>query len=102
MNVANLQLEGLLMAMASINNLLVQKSLLSIDEIETALHKAEASLTGEERNYEDMSPSNRDALCFPVRLLRMANSAQSEASIPPFSELARMVGETKQPYNDQM
>jgi len=49
-----------------------------------------------------MSPANRDALCFPVRVLRLANQAQSEDGVPPFSELARMVGETKRPYNDQM
>ncbi|MER9744670.1 hypothetical protein [Mesorhizobium sp. M0187] len=47
MNVANLQLEGLMMAVASINNLLVHKGLLSIDEIDTALRKAEASMTSE-------------------------------------------------------
>jgi hypothetical protein len=102
MNVANLQLEGLVMALASLNHLLVRKGLVSIDEIERALHRTEADLTSEERAYEDMSPSNRDALCFPVRLLRLANQAQSEDGVPPFSELARMVGETKQPYNDQM
>jgi hypothetical protein len=101
MNVANLQLEGLIIAVAAVNNLLVHKGLLSVDDIDHALHKVEAGLTGEERAYEDMSPANRDAMCFPVRLLRMANNAQGEADIPPFSELARMVGSTKQPYNDQ-
>jgi hypothetical protein len=102
MNVANLQLEGLLMAVASLNNLMVHKGLLSVDEIELALHKAEANLTGEERAYEDLTPAQRDAVCFPVRLLRMANNAQSEANLPPFSELTKMVGQTKDPYNDQM
>ncbi len=48
MKVANLQLQGLLMAIASINNVLVQKGILSIDEIDTALHKAETNLTSEE------------------------------------------------------
>jgi hypothetical protein len=101
MNVANLQLEGLIMAVAAVNNLLVHTGLLTVDDIELALHKAEASLTGDERVHEDMSPANRDAICFPVRVLRMANNAQGEAEIPPFSELARMVGSTKEPYNDQ-
>ncbi|UVK38650.1 hypothetical protein LHFGNBLO_005847 [Mesorhizobium sp. AR10] len=101
MNVANLQLEGLLMAIASINNSLVHKGILSIDEIDTALRKAEASLVGDERLYEDMSPSNRDAVCFPIRLLQLANNSQSETEVPPFSELAKMVGQTKGLYNDQ-
>lgn len=102
MNTANLQLQGLLIAMASINNALVHKGLLSIDEIDVALRKAEASLTGEERLFEDMSPANRDAICFPIRLLQMANNSQGETSIPGFTELARMIGQTKHLYNDQM
>ena len=102
MNVANLQLEGLLMAVASINNVLVHKGLMSVDDIDTALAKAEAGITGEERVHEDLRPANRDAVCFPIRLLRLANSSQSETGVMPFSELARMVGQTKGPYNDQM
>jgi hypothetical protein len=101
MNVANLQLEGLLMAIASINHVLVRKGVLSIEEIDTALRKAEASCTGEERS-EEMSPANRDAVNFPIRLLQLANQCQPEADIPSFSELARMIGQVKEPYNDQM
>jgi hypothetical protein len=102
MNVANLQLEGLLMSVAAVNDLLVEKGLLSAAEIDTALRTAEASMTADERLYEDMSPSNRDAVCFPVRLLLAANRVRREPHPPSFSELARMVGQTKDPYNDQM
>jgi hypothetical protein len=101
MNVANLQLEGLMMAFASINQTLVQKGLLSVDDIDLALRKAEAALTSEERLFEDMSPTNRDAVCFPIRLLQLANLGQSEDSIQPFAELTKAVGRTKEPYNDQ-
>ncbi|BAV50988.1 hypothetical protein MesoLj113a_64920 [Mesorhizobium sp. 113-1-2] len=101
MNVANLQLEGLMMAVASINNLLVHKGLLSVDDIDIALRKSEANFTGDERTYEDMPPANRDAICFPIRLLQIANNSQGESDILPFSELAKMVGQTKEPYNDQ-
>lgn len=101
MNVANLQIEGLLMAVAAINNALVHKGLLSVDEIELALARTESSLTGDERFYEDMSPANRDAVCFPVRLLRLANMSQGEVGVMSFSQLARTVGETKRAYNDQ-
>lgn len=101
MNVANLQIEGLLMAVAAINNALVHKGLLSVDEIELALARTESALKGDERLYEDMSPANRDAVCFPVRLLRLANMTQGEVGTMSFSELARTVGETKQAYNDQ-
>ena len=101
MHVANLQLEGLLMAVASINNVLVRKGILTVEEIDTALRKAEAAMTGEERNHEDLTPSNREAVCFPIRLLQLANLGQSEGSVQPFSELARTVGQIKEPFGDQ-
>lgn len=101
MNVANLQLEGLLMAVASINHVLVRKGILSIQEMDIALRKAEASGEGEDRAGE-LSSSNRDAISLPIRLLQLANQCQPEADIPPFSELAKMVGQLKEPYNDQM
>lgn len=102
MNVANLQLEGLLMALAAINNTLVHKGIISVGDVDLALRQVEASLIGDERMDEDLSPANRDAVCFPIRLLLAANNAQGEAQIPSFSELARLVGRTKEPYNDQM
>jgi hypothetical protein len=101
MKVANLQLQGLLMAIASINNALVHKGILTVDEIDVALRRAEANLTSEERLFEDMSPANRDAVCFPLRFLQATNGAQGETEIPSFSDLTRLVGTTKEPYNDQ-
>lgn len=92
MKVSNLQLQGLLMAVASINDLLVRKGVLDTNEIDVALREAEASLTGEERLFEDMSPSNRDAVCFPIRFLQAANNSRGDS----FSTRARWVGTTKQ------
>lgn len=102
MNVANLQIEGLMMAVASLNQMLVQKGVATVAEIDTALHKAEASLTSEDHLAEDMKPVQRDAVVFPIRLLRLANNSQDSSDVIPFSELARMVGETKHSYNDEM
>lgn len=101
MKVANLQIQGLLMAIASINNTLVRNGILNVDDIDLALRKAEANLTGEERLFEDMSPTNRDAVCFPIRFLQAANLGQGEMNIQSFAELARHVGQAKEPYNDQ-
>ena len=80
----------------------IKDGLISVEEIDLALRKIEASLTGDEHLFEDMSPSNRDAVCFPVRLLRLANTESRRATLPTFSELAKQVGRTKEPYNDQM
>jgi hypothetical protein len=101
MNTANLQLEGLYLAIAAINNALVKKGLLSRDEIDLALRRAEQTAIGDDRMVEDMSASNRDAVAFPARLLALANRMASTDEISTFSELARMVGSTKEPYNDQ-
>jgi hypothetical protein len=101
MNTANLQLEGLYLVIAALNNALVRKGVLSRDEIDLALRRAEETAIGDDRVVEDLSPANRDAIAFPARLLALANRAASADDTPTFSELARMVGSTKHPYNDQ-
>jgi hypothetical protein len=100
MHAANLQLEGLCLAIASVNRLLVAKGLVSQQELDTAFEKAEATARGDNRFTGGMSPSNRDAVCFPIRVLQIANDTGAETPWS-FSELAKLVGETKEPYNDQ-
>ena len=102
MNTANLQLEGLLVAIAAVNQALVAKGVLATAEIDRALAISEQTALGDERLTEDLSPSNRDAVLFPIRLLRLANNMAGDRSVPPFAELARAVGESKAPYNDQL
>ncbi len=102
MNTANLQLEGLLVAIAAVNQALVAKGVLATEEIDRALAVSEQTALGDERLTEDLSPSNRDAVLFPIRLLRMANNMAGDRGVPPFAELARAVGESKAPYNDQL
>ena len=101
MNTANLQLEGLYLVVASLNNALVRKGLLTREEIDLALRRAEETAIDDDRATEDLSPANRDAIAFPARLLALANRSASAHEIPGFAELARMVGSTKTPYNDQ-
>ncbi|MFN4209625.1 MAG: hypothetical protein ACK4G5_03590 [Devosia sp.] len=98
MNAANLQIEGLLMAVAAVNRCLVTKDILSRDEIERALAQAEAAITGDDRAIEDLTPANRDAVAFPIRLLRAANARDEAAD---FASLTRSVGQNKGRYNDQ-
>ena len=98
MNTANLQLEGLLLAIAALQRQLVEKNVLSRDEIERALATCEATATGNDRASEDLSPANRDAIAFPIRLLRAANAGDGQQE---FGELARQVGLNKAKYADQ-
>lgn len=100
MNTANLQLEGLMMALAAMNNLLVTKGLASSDEVAGALERAEQTVLGDHRT-EELDPAQRDAIAFPIRLLRLANNGSSESDTQSFSELAKLVGQTKTGYNDQ-
>ena len=102
MNTANLQLEGLYLAIASVNNLLVAKGVLTRHEIAQALEHAEQVALGDYRVDGELRPANRDAIAFPARLLMQANSGASHTDIQSFSELCKKVGERKEPYNDQL
>lgn len=90
MNTANLQLEGLIMAVAAMNRLLVEKGLVSHDEIEKALSGAEAGF-GE--RTAGLSDSNRKGMVFPIRVLTLANRAARDGEGFDFSTYARMVGD---------
>ncbi|WP_193336153.1 hypothetical protein [Devosia beringensis] len=100
MNTANLQLEGLLIALASMNNMLVTKGLISTEEVIGALERAEQTVLGDYRT-DELDPAQRDAIAFPIRLLRLANNGSADRDIQSFSELAKLVGQTKDSYNDQ-
>jgi hypothetical protein len=100
MNTANLQLEGLYLAIAAVNNALVEKGLLSREELHKALQRAEQIAIGDYR-LEELTPAARDAVAFGPRVLTLANNMAADGFTPPFSELAKTVGKTKGPYNDQ-
>jgi len=73
MNTANLQLEGLYLAIAAVNNALVEKGALSREELSIALRRAEETALGDYRS-EELSSAQRDAMAFPARLLLMAHN----------------------------
>lgn len=102
MKTADLQLEGLMMALAGLNQTLVAKGVVTVEEIDRSLARSEQTVLGDDRVVEDLSPANRDAIAFPIRLLRLANNMSDGAGTPAFAELARMVGETKGPDNDPL
>jgi hypothetical protein len=93
MNTANLQLEGLCIAIAALVELLKEKGAVSQHQVDAALARAEqSSVEGKE---DDLSPANIEAITFPIRLLRLANSTSFQGHPLPFKELARRVGEAK-------
>lgn len=101
MNTANLQLEGVLMAIAAINRALVEKGILSVGDLDQALGVSEQLGLGSDRASESLSPAHRDAIAFPARVLRLANSIPGSDPLPDFAELAKTVGAMKERHNDQ-
>jgi hypothetical protein len=101
MNSANLQLEGLYLVVAAMHETLINKGLVSRQEVDDAMRAAEQTAINDNRSIESLRPAERDALAFPARLLRMANSTVAEGEALSFSALARRVGSVKMPYNDQ-
>lgn len=94
MNTGNLQLEGLYLAIGALVDLLVDKEILSRDEVDAALARAEGT-AADDPHVDQLTPANRDAILFPIRMLRMANNSSSGGGTPAFSELAKLVGEFK-------
>ncbi len=93
MNTANLQLEGLYLAIASLNGALIAKGLMTNEEVDAALASAEQTALSDYRTADSLSASQREALAFPARLLRLANNGSSGTETQTFSELAKMVGQ---------
>ncbi|WFU06113.1 hypothetical protein QA648_23610 (plasmid) [Rhizobium sp. CB3171] len=91
MNTANLQLEGLLTAVASINALLVDSGIVSRSEMQQALERAQNGVNGEARG---LSEANRKAMLFPIRLLLLANEDSDLGRSRTFAEYAEAVGKS--------
>lgn len=98
MNPANLEIEGVLLAVEALQRLLVEKGLIGAGELDEVLHNAEASFTGDAR-LSQLPPPSRDAVVLPIRFLREALASAEPQS---FATLVRRLGEKKSRYNDQM
>jgi hypothetical protein len=88
MNTANLQLQGLCVAVASLLQSLRAKGLLSTNEIDQLLEDAETAAADLDQS---LRPANAEAVTFPIRFLRAVN-AQPGANVPNFQDVARQVG----------
>jgi hypothetical protein len=73
MNTANLQLQGILLAMYALLDSFKDKGVLNQHEIEQALETAEANALADATRVA--SSSDAKAILFPIRFLRCANTA---------------------------
>ena len=96
MNTANLQLEGLYIAVTALAEALREKGLLSAGELARSLERAE-TVAWRAASDKDISPSNIEAIVFPIRYLRVAVDAASRGEHLAFQDVTRIVGETKLP-----
>jgi len=89
-NTANLQLEGLIMAVAALSNALVAKGAFTHQDIAAALGSAERAVADDDDHQ--LSDSNRAATLFPIRVLTLANEAAQRGRNFTFSDYAELVG----------
>lgn len=89
MNTANLQLQGLLLALTTLMHALERRGALSAGEIDGALDDALAMISKDAERADQLSPANLQAVMFPVRFLKFARGA---APTHTFGEIAAIVG----------
>lgn len=90
MNTANLQLEGLIMAVAAIVDVIVDKGLASRQDINAALAQAERAIAADGKR--GLSDANRAAVLFPIRVLLLAGQDAQRGKQLTFSHYAELVG----------
>lgn len=90
MNTANLQIEGLLVALARLIEALRRQGLLTQQEIEAALREAEEAAT-RDCATRNISPAQAEAVRFPIRFL-LAGSNMGSGEVATFSNLAALIG----------
>jgi len=91
MNTANLELEGLYVAIAAVNHLLVQKGVVTLAELQGALDEAHNATKAAAKERE-LSGSNREAICFPIRFLMLASAKADRGEPVDFHSVTREIG----------
>ena len=93
MNTANLQLEGLLLAVSNLIEMLRRKGLVTQQEIEETLNEA-LGAARRDADGRNISPAQGAGMEFPIRFLLTATNL-SDGPPQTFSEVAAMIGETR-------
>jgi len=79
MNTANLQLEGLLVALTHVIGALQRKGLIDHADVAQALSDAEAMARAHADRGGQLREANQNAILFPIRYLIEATAAHAEA-----------------------
>lgn len=93
MNTANLQVEGLLIALSRLLDAMRDKGILTPEEIETALREA-GDAAQRDAQTRNISPAQAEGILFPIRFLRVATNL-TYGPAPTFTDMATMIGEAR-------
>lgn len=93
MNTANLQMEGLVLALSRLLETLRRKGLLTQQEIESALREADEA-SRMDCAGRNISPAQAEAVRFPIRFLLAGTNIGSGPAVT-FSSLATLIGTTR-------
>jgi hypothetical protein len=89
MNAANLQLEGLIMAVAAIGEAIEKRGMITHEERGTALSMAESAVARKES--DELSLSHQAAAKLQNRILLLANQASQQGRDYTFSQYAELL-----------
>jgi hypothetical protein len=95
MNTANLQLEGVYAVLAALLQALLDKKVLSEDELGRMLTEVERGITAGAGRPTEVRASNVEAMRFPVRFLQSALQASSKGQRPSFAEVTARISDRR-------
>jgi hypothetical protein len=95
MNTANLQLEGVYAVLAALFQALVDKKVLSENELGLMLSEVERGIAADTARPAEVRPSNIEAMRFPVRFLKTALKASSQGQRPSFAEITAHIRDNR-------
>lgn len=94
MNTANLQMEGLLLALAALLDTMKRNGLLTREQVQSALDQAESAAGVDAGHSADLSHAHAEAILFPIRFLKQVND-HGGADTAPYGDTTRAVGRDK-------
>jgi hypothetical protein len=99
MNTANLQIEGMLLALSALTRMLRDKGIVDTNDRDVALREAEQSARSDRGHKGDISPSNVEAILFPIRFLQLAQTLNA-GEPHTFTKIAAAVGGAPRPFSN--
>jgi hypothetical protein len=95
MNTANLQLEGVYAVLAALLQTLLDKKVMTGEELGRLLTEVEGAIVADASRPSEVRTSNVEAMCFPIRFLKSSLHASSRGQRPSFAEVTSRIRATR-------